>query len=64
MTTPTPPAQSSNPLLLVVADVLSSLLWLGVIWQLVVFVPRCERLFGEFRMKLPMVTVWVINDSR
>lgn len=64
-TPPNPtPAPSSSLLLVVVASVLSSLLWLGVIGQTFVLVPRCERLFGEFRMKLPTVTEWVIAGSR
>lgn len=25
--------------------------------------PRCQRLFGDFRMKLPIVTEHVIHDS-
>lgn len=61
--TPTPPP-APNPLLLVVSGVLSFLLWLPVVGQLVFIVPRCERSLGEFKMKLPLLTEWVIRDSR
>jgi hypothetical protein len=65
--TSTPAASPSNPLLFVVSGVLSFLLWLSVIGQLVFMVPRFERVFGEFRMKMSLMMVlteWVIRDSR
>lgn len=62
--TPAPSAMPSYLLLMVVSGVLSVLLWLGVVGQLVFLVPRFERLFGEFKMKVPLLTEWVIRDSR
>ncbi len=61
---PPTPAAPPNLIMFVLAGVLSFLLWLAVAVQLLVLVPRCERLFSDFRMKLPMVTERVIRDSR
>jgi cytochrome bd-type quinol oxidase subunit 2 len=60
--TPAPTALPRDPLLIMVAGLLSMLLWLTVVGQLVFLVPRMERLFGEFKM--PLLTEWVIHDSR
>src|SRR5438552_2340571 len=62
--TPAQAAPPPNLLLMVVAGILSFLLWLAVIGQIVILVPRDERLFGEFGMKVPLLTEWVIRDSR
>jgi type II secretory pathway component PulF len=64
---PTPSAPAASPpnlLLMVVSGVLSFLLWLAVVVQFVFLVPRFERLFGEFKMKMPLLTEWVIHHSR
>ena len=61
---PEPPAPPLNPLLMVVSFVLSFLLWLTVVCQYVFIVPRVERLFGDFRMKLPWLTEQVLHHYR
>lgn len=62
--TPAPTAPQFNLLLMVVSGILSLLLWLAVVGQLVFFVPGLERLSGEFRMQMPLLTQWVIRSSR
>ncbi len=49
---------------MVVCGVLSFLLWLAVVAQLVFIVPRSEGVFGDFKMKMPLLTEWVIHHSR
>ena len=61
---PASAALPHDPLLIVVAGLLSMLLWLTVVGQLVFFVPRVEQLFVEFRMKMPWLTQHVIHDCR
>jgi ABC-type polysaccharide/polyol phosphate export permease len=59
-----PTAPRSNLLLMVVFGLLSLFLWLAVVAQLVFIVPSLERLSGEFRMKMPLLTELVIHGSR
>jgi hypothetical protein len=47
--------------LFVVVGVLAPLLWGAVAWQLLVEVPHATQLFRDFNMKLPELTVWVIQ---
>jgi ABC-type polysaccharide/polyol phosphate export permease len=59
-----PIAPRSSPALIVVTGVLSMVLWMTVIAQLVVFIPKFERLTSEFRIKLPLLTEWIVRDAR
>lgn len=61
---PAPAASPPDLLLIGVSGVVSFLLWLPVVAQLVFVVPRFERTFGEFKMKLPLLTELVIHHSR
>jgi type II secretory pathway component PulF len=60
----TPAAPPPSPLLIVVSGVVSLLLWLSVVGQLVFLVPTLERAFREFKMKMPLLSEWVIHYSR
>lgn len=62
--TPAPAPQPRNPVVIVAVGILSVLLWLAVAVQLVIFVPKAERLFDEFKMKVPALTEWVIAYGR
>jgi hypothetical protein len=61
---PAPTAPPPSVLLMGVSGVLSLLLWLAVVGQLVIIVPRLERLFGDFGIKMPLLSQWVIQHSR
>jgi len=46
-----------------VAAAFGVLLWMTVGFQVLFIVPRFERIFLDFRMKLPYMTEWVISDT-
>lgn len=60
---PEPVAPRRDPVLIVVCGVMSLVLWMLVVAQFLVFVPKFENLASEFRMKLPWLTEWVIRDA-
>jgi hypothetical protein len=57
----TPPGR--NVVVVVVAAVCSAWLWETVAFQIVFVVPRFERLFAEFGLRLPWMTERVIRDA-
>ena len=61
---PDPAAPPRSLLLIAMAGIVSVLLWLAVVGQFVFMVPRFERILAEFHMKPPLLTEWVIRDSR
>ena len=60
---PAPPTPPANLLLMVVSGIVSLFLWLGVIGQFTLAVPRFARVSGDFRMKLPLLTEWVVHQG-
>jgi ABC-type polysaccharide/polyol phosphate export permease len=61
---PEAPAPRRDPLLTVMAGLLSMLLWLTAVSLYVFIIVRLERLFDGFKMKLPWLTELVIHESR
>jgi hypothetical protein len=61
---PKPAAPPRDPLLIVVAGLLSLLLWSAVVAQYVWIVLWVERLFVEFKMKLPWLTQHVVHEGK
>jgi ABC-type polysaccharide/polyol phosphate export permease len=47
----------------VVSGLFSFLLWVSLIVQLSVYVPRSEKMFDDFKMKLPHATVVTIHHA-
>jgi hypothetical protein len=45
-----------------VAGIFALVLWLVVAFQVFFVVPKFEKTFLEFKMKLPLMTEWVIRD--
>jgi type II secretory pathway component PulF len=43
---------------------LAVVLWAALVWELLAVVPRYERLFADFRLRLPQATVVTLNVSR
>src|SRR5947209_4939937 len=60
--TSAPPGPLSS-LFVVTTIVGSSLLWLAGVFQTVFIVPRFEKMFLEFKMKLPLATEWVMRNG-
>jgi hypothetical protein len=56
----TPPGRN---VVVVIYAVCSALLWLTVAFQIVFIVPRFERIFTEFGLRLPWMTERVIRDA-
>lgn len=56
-----PQGSDLNVVALAVLAFFSLGLWLGVVGQLVFYVPRSQDLFDEFKMKLPSMTDLVIR---
>src|SRR5262249_59831579 len=59
--TPNPPASLAITILLVALSLALCLSW---IWQMVIVIPEYDRVFGEFRMRVPAFTQVAINCSR
>jgi type II secretory pathway component PulF len=58
-----PPIAKGPGVLAIVVPVVAGLLWLTAAFQLLVIVPRFEKLFMDFKMKLPLLTEWLIRDA-
>src|SRR5262245_1079568 len=56
-----PPASLAITILLVVLSLALCLSW---IWQMVIVIPEFDRVFAEFRMRVPAFTQVTINCSR
>jgi hypothetical protein len=56
-----PPTQSGAVAWKVILAVVAVTLWLGVAWQVVIHIPRAERIFAEFHMRVPVATELVIR---
>jgi hypothetical protein len=58
-----PPGPANGLFLPLVFGTVSLLLWLVVAFQLVFIAPHCEKTFTDFKMKLPLVTEWVLHHA-
>jgi len=56
---------TSGPSILVIAvlGIFSLALWLAVAFQLVLIAPRFEKLFADFKLKIPWATERVLFDA-
>jgi hypothetical protein len=58
-----PPTNGPGTLVITVLTVFSLPLWLAVAFQIVFIAPRFEKLFADFKMKIPLATELVIFDG-
>src|SRR5437763_647561 len=58
-----PPTSGPGIVAIVIAAVSASILWAMVAFQILFVAPRCAKIFDDFRLKLPLVTEWVIRDA-
>ena len=57
-----PPARGPSIFAIAVASIFALVFWLFVAFQALFIVPRVEKTFLEFKMKLPLMTEWVMRD--
>jgi hypothetical protein len=57
------PTGGPGAVAIVVAAVFGTLLWFTVAFQVLFIVPRFDKVFADFRLKLPLMTEWVIRDT-
>ena len=58
-----PPTSGPSILVIAVLGFFSLPLWLGIVFQLVFIAPRFEKLFADFKLKIPWAAERVIFDA-
>ena len=58
-----PPTSGPSILVIAVLGIFSLALWLAVAFQLVLIAPRFEKLFADFKLKIPWATERVLFDA-
>jgi hypothetical protein len=60
---PLPPPRGPGMVFLVIVGALAIVLWFALAYEIVLVLPRFEKLFAEFHMRLPWFTERVIYDA-
>lgn len=58
-----PPYSTRTILLFAAIALFAAMAWCGVVFQLMIFVPRSAKLFADFRMRLPYLTELVLQQG-
>lgn len=61
---PTAPIHGPSNLAMAVSGFFALVLWLAVAFQSLFIVPRFEKVFSDFKMRLPLATEWVMEMTR